>query len=120
MFLEIVSPSIKVDSYPITHNAGLTSKTPAVINGRVFIPLNTTLSGELNAIVTRSDITRAPKAASQAWDVGDAIYWDAGNSVFTTDDASGANALVGYAMEPVAGGAGDTTSGLIAFHSFAA
>lgn len=120
MFLEIVSPSIKVDSYPITHNAALASKEPVVLNGRVFIPLNTSANGELNAIVTRSDITRAPKAASQAWNVGDAVYWDAVAKVFTTDDASGSRPLAGYAMAPVAGGAGDTTSGLIAFDSFAA
>ena len=118
MFLEIVSPSLKVDSYPITHNAGLVSKEPVVISSRVFIPLNTTASGVLNAIVTRSDITRAPKAASQAWAVGAAIYWDATAKVFTTTSAS--NTLCGFAMEPVAGGAGDTVSGLIAFHSFAA
>lgn len=120
MFLEIVSPSEKVDSYPINHNAPLVSKEPVVINGRVFIPLNSTDTGELNAIVTRSDITRAPKAASQAWGVGDEVFWDAGDKVFTTDDDSGGNALVGHAMAPVAGGAGDTTSGLIHFNSFAA
>lgn len=119
MFLEIVSPSLKVDSYPITHADPLTSKEPVVIDGRVFIPLNTSLASELNAIVTRADIARAPKAASQAWGIGDAIFWDAGNKVFTTADGSGSNAAVGYAMEPVAGGAGDTTSGLIAFNSFA-
>ena len=48
-----------------------------------------------------------PKAASQAWTVGQKVYWDNTNKVCTTT-ATG-NTLIGAAWAPVAGGAGDTT-----------
>lgn len=47
------------------------------------------------------------KAASQAWTVGAAIYWDDTNKVCTTT-ASG-NTLIGKALAAVGSGAGETT-----------
>lgn len=48
-----------------------------------------------------------PKAPSQAWTVGQTIYWDAANSR-TTNVLTG-NTRIGIATQAVAGGAGDTT-----------
>ena len=46
------------------------------------------------------------KAGSQAWSVGDKVYWDDTNKR-CTNVATG-NTLIGVAIEAVAGGAGDT------------
>ena len=46
------------------------------------------------------------KVASQAWSVGDKVYWDDTNKR-CTNVATG-NTLIGVAIEAVAGGAGDT------------
>jgi predicted RecA/RadA family phage recombinase len=46
------------------------------------------------------------KVASQAWLVGDNIYWDNTNKEATK--TATANTLIGVAVESVAGGAGDT------------
>lgn len=40
-----------------------------------------------------------PKATGQAWTAGVVLYWDAGNSVCTTDDNSAANKPLGHAAE---------------------
>lgn len=56
-------------------------------------------------LVTRG-IFDLPKAASQAWTVGAAIYWDDTNKVCTTT-ASG-NTLIGKAVVAVGSGAGET------------
>jgi predicted RecA/RadA family phage recombinase len=46
------------------------------------------------------------KAGSQAWSVGDRIYWD--NSAKVCTKTVSTNLLVGVAVEAVASGAGDT------------
>ena len=46
------------------------------------------------------------KAASQAWSVGDKIYWD-NTAKVATKTASG-NTAIGVAVEAVGGGASDT------------
>jgi predicted RecA/RadA family phage recombinase len=45
------------------------------------------------------------KVASQAWAVGDRIYWD--NTARQTTKVTTSNTLIGAATEAVAGGAGD-------------
>lgn len=45
------------------------------------------------------------KVASQAWSVGDKVYWDNTNKEATKTTPS--NTLIGVATEAVAGGAGD-------------
>ncbi|MCR8724134.1 DUF2190 family protein [Frigidibacter sp. ROC022] len=47
------------------------------------------------------------KVGSQAWAVGDKVYWDDTNKRCTTVATD--NTLIGVAVEAVAGGAGDTT-----------
>ena len=56
------------------------------------------------------------KAGSQAWAVGDRIYWDDGNSVLTSTASS--HKLVGVAVEAVAGGSGDTTGKVLLSGAF--
>lgn len=45
------------------------------------------------------------KIGSQAWAVGDRIYWD--NTARQTTKVTTSNTLIGVATEAVAGGAGD-------------
>lgn len=49
------------------------------------------------------------KVGSQAWSVGDRIYWDNTARAATTAAASGANKLIGVAIAAVGSGAGETT-----------
>lgn len=46
------------------------------------------------------------KTPSQAWAVGDKIYWD--NAAKETTKTVGTNTLIGAAVEAMAGGAADT------------
>lgn len=46
------------------------------------------------------------KTGTQAWSVGDRVYWDDTNKETTT--TATANTLIGVAMAAVAAGAGDT------------
>ena len=45
------------------------------------------------------------KVASQAWSVGDKVYWD--NTAKEATKTTTSNTLIGVATEAVAGGAGD-------------
>lgn len=114
--LQIVSPSERVKSIGIAHTAATTSKTPLLINAKLFIPLNTADANARNAFVYESEIDAATTDTGAAWLVGDQIYWDDAAKKFTK--TVGANTLVGYALEAKA--SGDAVSGLIAFNSFAA
>lgn len=49
------------------------------------------------------------KVGSQAWNVGDRIYWDNTARAATTAAAAGANKLIGVAIAAVGSGAGETT-----------
>lgn len=116
MMVEIVDASELVRSFGHAHSAACTAHEPIVINSRVFIPQNTTDADERNAFVSKALVNNAPKAAGEAWSVGDALYWDATAKAFTKTTTS--NTLCGFAVEAKL--SADTTSGLIEFDSFAA
>lgn len=111
--LELRSPSELIKTLDFAHTAATTSKTPVLVNSVVFIPLHTAAANAANGYAYETEISDAPMAAVTVA-VGDAIYWDNANSVFT-NVASG-NTLCGHALEAAASG-GNT--GLIAFNSFA-
>lgn len=113
--LQIVSPSLRVKDIGFAHTAATVAKTPIVINTHAFIPLNTADADERNAFVYDSEIDAAPAETGVAWAVGDKIYWDATNGVFTKTSTS--NTLSGYVLEAKL--SADAVSGLIAFNSFA-
>lgn len=48
-----------------------------------------------------------PKVGSQAWTVGEKVYWDAANARCTT--VATGNTLIGVAVLAVGSGAGETT-----------
>ncbi|HMQ91511.1 MAG TPA: DUF2190 family protein [Amaricoccus sp.] len=49
--------------------------------------------------VALEGVFRVAKVAADALAVGGAVYWDAGASLATSDDDSGANPLLGHAFE---------------------
>lgn len=78
-----------------------------VMTGALFgVAAHDAESGELVSIAT-SGVFWLPKTAAQAWNIGQAIYWDAANGEATTDSTTGgetptAHTLIGHATEPAA------------------
>lgn len=59
-----------------------------------------------DVVIDTEGVHELVKVGSQAWAVGERIYWDDGNTRCTTDSAAGM--FIGCAVEAVASGAGDT------------
>lgn len=79
-----------------------------VLVGSIFgVAVTTALSGAAVEIATRG-VFDLVKAGTQAWAVGDRIYWDNSAKVATTAAAAGANKLIGVATAAVGSGAGET------------
>lgn len=74
--------------------------------GSIFgVAAGTAASGEaVEAALT--GVYDLKKVASQAWSVGDKVYWD--NTAREATKTTTSNTLIGVAIEAVAGGAGDT------------
>lgn len=96
------------DTVTVTAPANVNAGTGVLVGSLFGIAVNTALSGAPVEIVTVGVFDHA-KTDSQAWAVGDRIYWDNTNKLMTTAAAAGANKLVGVAMAAVGGGAGLTT-----------
>jgi len=86
-------------------SGGVTAGLFYLIGAFVIFANVTAAEGEKFAGVTNGLFTDVVKATGSAWTEGAKIYWDNGNSRFTTS-ASG-NTLVGFAAEAAA--SGDTT-----------
>lgn len=110
----IASPSAAIRQTAFANASAVTGLTPAVINGRVFLPVNSAEDGEETNYVYEAELVGFPKA-SGAWAAGDPIYWHATNGNFTTTAASAV--LCGFALQPA--DSGDTTTPLMLFSSFA-
>lgn len=83
-----------------------TSSGAGVLVGSIFgVAVHDALNGADLAIKT-TGVFQLPKAGSQAWAVGDKVYWDAAEDECSTDSTKGM--LIGIAVEAVADGAGDT------------
>jgi predicted RecA/RadA family phage recombinase len=92
----------------------LTSPIGGVISGTVYqiedlivVATVTAAAGESFAAFVGPGVITYAKAPSEAWSEGEKIYWDDGDGVFTTDDDTGSNPLVGVATAAVAGGVDD-------------
>lgn len=114
MSLQIRSPAAQIKTFGHAHNASTTAKTPLVINGSVFIPLNSAAASVRNAFVYEAEVTGIPKAAVVIA-VGDALFWN--GTAATTDDDTGSNPAIGHALQ--ASASGDDETGMVAFNSFA-
>lgn len=114
MGLQIVSPGNQIKTTRVAHSGATTSKVPVVISSRVYIPLNSAGANAQNEYAYEAEIKGAAKATGEAWALGQAIYWSAANSNFTTTSAG--NTLCGNALETAL--AGDTVTPRFQFNSF--
>lgn len=87
-------------------SGGVTSGSAYLIGGIFGIATTTQLVG-VDVELATEGVWSLTKVGSQAWAVGDRIYWDTANSRCTSD--AGAGTYIGVCTEAVASGAGDTT-----------
>lgn len=89
----------------VTAPYALTSGQGAQVGAMFGVAQHDAANAAEVTIVTRGAF-QLTKAASQAWTVGAAIYWDNAARNATTTVAS--NKLIGYAIAAVGSGAGET------------
>lgn len=90
----------------VAPSGGFTKGVPKQIGALLVVPTSTALVGVVTNCITRG-VIEATKVGSQAWTVGARVYWDAGNSRFTT--VAAAHFAAGVAVEAVGSGSGETT-----------
>lgn len=98
------------DGERVTLTAGgtITAGTGVLVGSALFgVAVTGAASGESYTIQTTGLVT-ITKVGSQAWAVGDAVYWDDGNSRATATAADG-DLVIGVATEAVGSGASLTT-----------
>jgi len=95
----------------IAPGGGVVSGTPKQIGQVLVIPMVTAAATVLFNGVIRG-VFRVTKVGSQAWAEGAIVYWDAGNTRFTTSGAGNLRAgfaVLGLATAMPGSGAGETT-----------
>ena len=85
------------DAVVDAHSAATSAKAFYVRAGMVQMAMNNADANADNVFVVAADNLRVPKATGTAWTVGERVYYDAGNSNFTTVRAG--NAFAGYVRE---------------------
>lgn len=95
------------DALTITNTTGAAiASGEGVVLGSIFgvaagpIPVNA------EGVINVTGVYLLPKAGTQAWSVGDVVYWEAAEKRATKTAAG--NTKIGVATKAVAGGAGDT------------
>lgn len=97
-----IQPGIDLE---ITAAADVASGAGVLI-GKMFGVAVVDIAEGARGNIVLTGVYSLPKAPSQAWTVGAKIFWDDAENRCTTVSTS--NTLIGAAVEPVAGGAGDT------------
>jgi len=87
------------DTVQITATGTLTGGTGVLIGQLFGVPESSAVSGQKVTIRVRGIVTLA-KTSALAIDIGDAVYWDAGNSV--VNKTSAAQKEVGIAVSAAA------------------
>lgn len=90
----------------IAPSGGVTSGVPVKIGGMLVIPVTDADQGDTFVGETKG-VFEVTKVGSQAWAVGDVVFWDNGNARFTKTDAEGLF-RAGVAANVVGSGAGAT------------
>lgn len=86
---------------------GVTVDVPVLIGNILVIPTVSAAAAARFVGMIRGVFRQMTKVGSQAWVEGAIIYWDNGNSRFTTVGAG--NVRAGFAVEAVGSGASETT-----------
>ena len=94
------------ETLTITAGADITSGSVVVAGAAIGIATGDIANGDQGTIALEG-VFDIPKAPSQAWTVGAAVYWDAANVRATT--VAEDNALLGIAVLAVGSGADETT-----------
>lgn len=95
----------------IAPGGGVTSGTPKQIGQVLVVPTESASATALFRGMIRG-VFRVTKVGSQAWTEGAIVYWDAGNSRFTTvgpGNLRAGFAVLGLATAMPGSGAGETT-----------
>lgn len=93
------------DVIGVTAPANVAAGAGVLVGSLFGVAVNTALSGAAVEVATRGVFDLA-KAGSQAWSVGDRIYWD--NTAKNCTTTAGTNKLIGVAVAAVGSGAGET------------
>jgi predicted RecA/RadA family phage recombinase len=94
-------------------SGGVTAGTPIKVVNVIAVPTVTVTAAEYTAGARtfegkiRGVFSGVPKVGSQAWSVGEAVYWDDTNAEFTTVSTN--NRLAGWATAAVGSGATEET-----------
>lgn len=99
---QIQTAEIITVAAPYAVNAG----AGALIGSLWGVAAKTLANAEVGAFVT-SGVFDLAKTGTQAWTVGQKIYWDNATKLTTNAAAAGANALIGVAIVAVGAGAGE-------------
>ncbi len=89
----------------ITAGANITSGS-GVLVGSLFGVAETDIANGAQGAILVEGVFDLPKTPSQAWTVGQLIYWDGATSRCT--NVAGSLKLIGVAVAAVGGGAGET------------
>lgn len=97
-------PGLQLDDV-VTPSGGYTAGVLYHYGAFSGVALLTTAAGEYNSLML-TGIYELAKVGSQAWAVGDQVFWDVANARATKDATAGRR--IGTATEAVGSGAGDT------------
>lgn len=84
-------------------NGGVVSGTAYKI-GSIVVVATASVAEGLPFEAQIKGVVNLPKPPSEAWEENDKLYFDESEGVFTLDDDTAANALVGVAVQPVPAG----------------
>ena len=104
MDVTIMDSITNVRTLKYAHSSATVAGTPIVVNGHVFIPVNTKDADDDNTYVYWGKVQFA-KAASLAIDPGEVCYWDVADAEINKTSTD--NTAVGICVEAAA--AADTT-----------
>jgi predicted RecA/RadA family phage recombinase len=94
------------DTLEITAGADIASGA-GVLVGSLFGVSTGAIANGAQGTINLTGVYDLPKVGSQAWTVGVAVFWDAGNSQCTTTAST--HKRIGAAVAAVGSGAGETT-----------
>ncbi|MFA5352921.1 MAG: DUF2190 family protein, partial [Thermodesulfovibrionales bacterium] len=89
----------QVRTVKYTHSSATVKDTIYLFNGIPMLAINSSDANVANIFLV-SGLVEGAKVSAQAWTAGQKIYWDNGNSQFTT--AATGNTLAGIANEAAA------------------
>jgi len=98
-----IAPGEKIS---ITATSAITSGQGVLVGGIFGVAEADAAAGQ-PAVINLCGLYSLPKAPSQAWTVGQVVYWDAANNRATT--VATGNTRIGIAVAAVGNGANETT-----------